>query len=482
MRNSKFINALQHLSTRERSKFRELAYSPFFNKNKKVRRLIDHCLAYAPSFEGEELDKQSIFELLFGNEVYEELKINNVISDALKLLYLFLAQQSIMDQEYQWRNHQMNGILQHQMVRHLPGIERRLQSLQKKRVDNSHDYFYQQYHLEERLDKSMLMQQGREYSPHLQHANNALDQYYWCNKFRLACDMASRNKIIKAAYECHFAEQLITIYETQPEVLRAHPAIQLYYQALLMIQTEEEGHYRTLRRLLDQHSQVLPVEERYDLYDYAQNYCVKKINSGNTEYYEQILELYKKMLEHGLLLRNGYLTQWSYINILTAGLRLPDFEWTEWFIHTYKEQLKPEVRDNVFTYSLAALYFEQKDYHKALQSLQGVAFSDIFYHMSAKIIQLKSYYELEENEAFLSLMEASRKFLRRNRHLSDYQVQSNVNFLKLVGKLHKLNMNAGILKPAKLESALDQIQQSLEATKAVTNKGWLRQKVADLLE
>lgn len=475
---SKFINALKHLSVRERSKYKEMVYSPFFNKNKKVRLLVDHSLRFAPDFQAVGLAKKKAFKAVFGTpSIYDELQLNNIISDALRLLYLFLAQQAFLQQEIHWRSYQLDALLDKRMTRHLSSSERRINSLLNKTTHLSHEYYYQQYKLAGQLDKSTLIQTGREYSPHLQHENDALDQLYWCNKLRLACDMASRNKIIKAAYQCHFLEHLLSVFEQNKSILSGQPAIQLYYQAYQMISTEEEGHYHALRKSLHEFSEKLPLEERYDLYDYAQNYCVKKINSGYTKYYNHILDLYKEMLEQGVLLRDGYLTQWSYINILTAGLRLPDYEWTEWFIHNYKDQLQPEVRHNVFTYSLAALYFEKKEYYRAIQTLQDVHFSDIFYHMSAKIIQLKSYYELEEHEAFLSLLEASKKFLRRNRQLSDYQVQSNANFLKVAGRLHKMNMKMGIANTKKTASALQQLERELSATHVMANKDWLLQKV-----
>ena len=43
-----------------------------------------------------------------------------------------------------------------------------------------------------------------------------------------------------------------------------------------------------------------------------------------------------------------------------------------------------------------------------LQQLQDVEFTDTSYHLGAKIIQLKSYFELEETEAFYSLIKAFR--------------------------------------------------------------------------
>jgi hypothetical protein len=482
MKNSKLIDALKQLNVREQSKYKDLVYSPFFNKNKKVQKLVDYCLRYSPDFEAKAFHKKKAFEVVFDDQIaYNEYQINNIISDALRLLYLYLAQQQIMNHEEIWRTTQHEVLLNRRMVKHLPAVERRLSQLLEQKKAAGYSYFHHNYLLESRLDRSRLLQDGRTYNPHLQHANNTLDQLYWNNKLRIACDMASRNKVINAAYECYFLDTLTAIYQSSPEILEQHPAIQLYYQALQTIQTEQEQDYQKLRELLVSYSASIPVEERYDLYDYAQNYCVKKINSGQTEYYAQILDLYKEMLERDVLLRNGYLTQWSYINILTAGLRLPDFEWTEWFIHNYKKQLQPDVRENVFTYSLASLYFEQDDYHRALLSLQGVVFSDIFYHLSAKIIQLKSYFELEEHEAFLSLLEASKKFLSRNRQLSSYQVQSNSSFFRIVGKLHKLYMQKNILTPDKIQFQLQSIQSELFNTQAIANKGWLRQKVASFV-
>lgn len=480
MENSKLIDALRQLSTRERSKYRELVYSPYFNKNKKVRALVDCCLQHAPEFENGALAKQRLFHKVFDpSEPYEELRLNNVISDALRLLYLFLGQQRIMAHEHRWRPYQMEALLSRHLAKHLPATERRLQRLTTQDKLRSHAHFYDRHRTETLIDRSTLLQKGREYSSHLQEASNALDRFYWCSKLRIACDMASRNRVINAAYECHLLDELRRIYQNQPSVLADQPTIQLYYQALEMITTEEEINYRTFRQLLGQHGTLLSIEEQYDLYDYAQNYCVKQINSGNPDYYANILDLYKSMIEQDLLLRDGYLTQWSYINIITAGLRLRDFKWTEWFIYAHKEQLTPKARENVFTYSLAALYFEQSDYHRALQTLQGVTFSDVFYHLSAKIIQLKSYYELEEHEAFLSLWEASRKLLRRNRQLSTYQIKSNQQFLKLARRLHQLAMKAPTLTSSQLASTTQQLGQLLDEEQSIANRSWLKGKLEE---
>lgn len=483
MDNYKLIDALRQLNTRERTRFRELVHSPFFNKNRKIQRLTGYLLEYAPDFQDLALNKEQAFAAVFGAVFpFDELRLNNVISDTLQLLYEYLTQCALEQEQPLKRAYLMKAILQRRMDRHIPHSVRRYQQLLDQTEGRSHQYYFHRQLLAGQMDRYALLQEERGYSEHLQEMSNTLDLYYFCNKLRTACDMASRNKAINAGYQCHFIDTLLQAFEQAPGWLRQEPALQAYHQTLLMLQGEDTQNYQEVRRLLYHNPHVFPREELNDLYDYAQNFCVKKINSGQTQYYEQILDLYKEMLERELLLRNGYMTQWTYINIVTTGIRLQDFEWTEQFIHDYRERLAPEVRDNVYTYNLAALEFERKNYQQALQSLQDVEFSDAFYHMSAKIIQLKSYYELEETEPFFSLLEASRKYIRRNRQLSDYQKQSNAGFLKIAGKLNNLRLQRGLSGNRYLRQQLRQLENELIQARAIANKGWLRQKMKELEE
>ena len=474
MKETKLIDALRQLSTRERTRYGELACSPFFNKNQKVRRLVGHILKAAPDFDTPGLDKGVVFAVVFGKgKAYDEYKLNNIISDAGQLLYEYLAQHRLQNEPLSRRTFLIEELIARRLGRHLPQAIRRNHQLLEQEESRSVAYFLQEHRLAEQQDRFALIRETRSFNPYLQDMSDALDRYYWCSKLRIACDMASRNQAISAAYQCHFIETIQEAYRQAPPVLQQQPALQAYFTALQMLETEAEEHYRALRSLL-QSQPPLPREELYDLYDYAQNFCVKKINSGQTQYYAEILAQYKEMLDRRILLRQGYLTQWSYINIVTAGIRLREFEWTEQFIRTYREQLDPEVRDNVYAYNLATLYFEQGHFARALQSLQDVEFSDAFYHMAAKLIQLKSYYELDETEAFFSLIEASRKYIRRNRQLSDYQKQSNTNFLKLVSRLFNFRLR-GVQPPQ-----LEQLARELDSNKPFANKGWLRGKIGEL--
>ena len=240
---------------------------------------------------------------------------------------------------------------------------------------------------------------------------------------------------------------------------------------------EKIAHFHQLKLALKQHKKLLPLEELRTLYNYAINYCIQKINSGDNSFYQETLELYQTMLDDEIIFVNGYLTQWSYKNIITTGIRLHAYDWTAQFIHQYKSRLLPEERDNAFSYNLASLYYAQQDYTNALLQLQDVEFTDPSYHLGAKIIQLKSYYELDETEAFFALIEAFKKYLLRNRQISDYRKKANLNFLKLAKLIFKLKTNQSYLTKKQIREKHAQIQEKMITWEPIANKTWLEEQM-----
>jgi hypothetical protein len=239
----------------------------------------------------------------------------------------------------------------------------------------------------------------------------------------------------------------------------------------------ETGHYFRLKELLDIHRSSIPRRELRILYNYALNSCVRQINIGKSAFYQEIWELYKLLLAEGILLQNGQLSQWSYSNIITSAMRLRAYEWTEDFIHNYKDFLPEEVRENAYSYNLAALYYERGDYTRALHLLFEVEFTDAFYHLSAKIIQLKVYFHLRETEAFFSLVEATRHYIARNRQLSEYQKRSNTNFLKLVNRLFQYLVRTE-WKPIQGKER-EKFAAAIEQTQPLGNKSWLLERLGE---
>ena len=469
MRNTKLVSLLKKLSSTELRKFHEYLFSPFFNKNQKLKQLGEIVLNDAPSFESEDLDKRKVFEKIYPNKDYNELQINNVISDLLQLLYGFLAQQHFSQQKILQKKYLLKELFQKDEPQHFERVARRYRQLEEKETERSFEYFSEKKEFYSQLDQYVQTKVKRQYDENLQIQNDSLDISYFINKLHIACNMVSRNIVINADYRCHFLDEILVFCEKNKH-LENYPALQVYFKTFQMLQGEgEESHYFDLKKLLEKHYTIFPKEELFTLYNYALNFCIKKINSGQEFFYQEILELYKVLLQQKIIFLDGYLSQWAYKNIVTMAVRLKDFDWTKQFIYEYQNTLVAKERENALAYNLATLYHAQGDYRNALMQLQDVEFTDTSYHLGTKIIQLKSYYELNEEEAFYALIEAFKKYILRSKDLSKYKKEANANFLKIVKKLYQLKHKRGKIFLQKKEK----VNVLLQELEPIANKSWL---------
>jgi len=476
MENTKLIHLLKTRSSRELFRFGEYVRSPFFNKNKKVIQLCDLVLKHAPGYFHPSLEKTNVYKIIFESTTYNELQLNNVISDLLQLLYDFIAQIHFGEQRILQKEFLLKELLEKDTSLHFEKTVRRYRQLQKQNPHRSFDFFEKEKILYDELDQYTQTKIKRQFDENLQLVNDNLDLSYFINKFRVACDMISRNIVINANYQCHFLEEILNHFD-EKKYLQEEPALKVYHKTLQMLQGEgEEEFYFDLKKLLDKYFSVFPKSEIFTLYNYALNFSIQKINSGKDEFYQEILELYKVLLDKEIILHNNTLSQWTYKNIVTTAIRLKEFEWTEKFINKYKPILPHDEQDNAYAYNLAVWYHAQNDFRNALFQLQGVEFTDTNYHLGAKIIQLKSYYELNEDEAFYALLEAFKKYILRSRDLSAYRKKANANFLRLAKKVFQLKLNRGKNFNQKKKN-VDKLLIELEP---IANKGWLEDCMASI--
>lgn len=473
MNKSKLYLTLSVLNDRECKNFREYVHTPFINKNKRIKTLCDIIISYRSNPSKGELPKKHVYKKLFGEDDYRELRLNNIISDLYKLLLDFLAYQEYLSNPLLKQNLLAKSLIKREHYQNFNSILRRYGQLLEKHNYANYSSFEETYRFHEIMDHFSLSGDKRSMSESLQSKNDSLDLYYFANKLRIACDMESRNMVINAGYQPHFIHELLKRYQEDVSMYDKIPAIKLYLLTLKMLTDNDEVYYFELRKYLEENSSAFPPDELNTVYSYALNYCVKKINSGRSNFYEEIFTLYKALLERDLLINNGFLSQWDYTNIITSAIRLQEFDWTDRFIHDYKVHLIPEEQFNVYTYNLTALYFAKKDYDKSLELLHEVEFTDPFYHAAAKIIQLKIYFEIGETEALFSLAEAFRQFLKRNKQFSAYQKESNLNFIKAAIWIYKTKLSSEITVKGKSDQLLKAVWKRVLQLQPCANKVWL---------
>ncbi len=323
----------------------------------------------------------------------------------------------------------------------------------------------------------------RGFSENLADMDHHLDVFYISSKLGLACEIQNRRQLHNAAYQTGLIEEVVSWLDGPGKPLQEVPAVGVYYQIYLMFAHEEaESHYQELVVLLKNHSSLFPKQEAYRMYAYALNFCTRQINRGNRSYMGELFVLYQQLLNTGLLLEEGILAHSHYKNITTVGLRLKKFDWVRNFLDTYQSSLHPAYQENAYSYNLSIYYYEQEKYHEAMRLLQQVEFTDVFYQLSARCMLMKIYYELGDWDGLKYLSQAFLAFLKRNKHIPSYHIQTHQNFIRFTKKSARLAQALNRLTIEEYQDRKQQILSHMQQAGVVSHSRWIEQKLDALSE
>ena len=473
MQQSRIIKFIRELGPRERERFYQFVHSPYFNQHEKTHQLLDIILEHL-SLSDQEIEKSVLYERLFPGANYDEQKLHNVLSYLKKQYHRFLAfehvdQQSTVEQlltlESAYKNARFDL-----MVNRARHLEKQLQ----QQTFTDAQYHYTGY----RLNYLMGYYGGefidRSESGALQRMNDHLDRYFIVEKLRNSCHLTANMMLLNSRYDLGFLEELLSYVRNRWSDFSQDLGIKLYYTILMSLREEHDAAYYTeMKNMLVNYMDVMPRQDCSDLYTFAYNYCIRRINQGDSGYQDELFELYKKGLASGMLLKNNLLSEWDYKNIATLGCSLKAYEWTENFLRQYKDYIPAHQRENAYSYNLANYYYHQKMYDKTLQTLLHVQFTDVKYHLNSNFLLLRTYYALHDTEALLSLIETFRIYVIRNQKITTDQKRSYTNFVRFAKKLVQLRHNASTFSKKALREKLDALALKVESTENVINRIWL---------
>jgi len=204
------------------------------------------------------------------------------------------------------------------------------------------------------------------------------------------------------------------------------------------------------------------------VYISALNYCIRKIRKGDRQYAEEALQLYMEAIEKQLLFENGKLSQWVYKNIVDLALGLKQYDWIEDFIYRYNQYLDEPFQENALYYNLANLYWHRRDFNQAMDFLNRIQFTEIYYAFGAREMLIKIYYELNEIEPLTSQLAAFSLYLKRNKSVSKNIKANYINFCAFMHKILRL-------KPEHKASLL----QAIRTSRQLTGRSWLIEKTME---
>ena len=110
-----------------------------------------------------------------------------------------------------------------------------------------------------------------------------------------------------------------------------------------------------------------------------------------------------------------------------------------------------------------------------------VDFTDLRYNLGAKALLLRTYYDLDEYEAFLSLYDAFRQYIKRNKKVTESQRHGYSNLFRFTKRAFILKNKKDLSKKEIHKEAVIKLKQALAAENMIFNQNWLKEKVEELI-
>jgi len=483
MKSIRLIEELSYLSPGEFRRFVDFVSSSFFSQNPKLISLVRHLRKASPDFPESLLDKQVLFRVLFGKEVsFSEQKVHDQITQLRRLLEQFLAQLSFERDTSDQSRHMLNTLSQKGMGGAFQRIYKKASRVKEQQLAFNAGHYLFQYQLGELADGMAGKAQTRAVKADLGQTISNLDAFYLATRLRVSCELLNRRNVVNAHIQLEPVTPLVEVLSQADDTYLDKPFIAIYNQIYLALSDpKEEVHYHRLKGLLREHAGLFKRKEAYQMYAYAQNYCIRKINGGVGAYLKELFILYQDLLEQDILLDHGQLAHEHYKNIATVGMRLKEFDWVGSFLEKYHSRLHPDHRVNAYTYNLSAFYYEQQQYSEAMKLLNQVEFTDVFYYLSAKSMLLKIFYEMGDGDSLKYQIQAFRAFLKRNKQLPRYHIQNHSNLLKFVNKAWQIHRRVDDLEEEEIAKRVKSLQEEIKQSQGVSNAAWLRRKVSELI-
>ncbi|MEM8527807.1 MAG: hypothetical protein AAGG68_24410 [Bacteroidota bacterium] len=466
---SKVYKVLKKCSKTELNRFQQFLESPYFNKREDLIILYQQLI----TTRSKAIDAVQLHHKITSRKVYKSQDLRLLLSYLYKHLERFLVHESHYKQEENISSALQKIEIFQQLdlsqyaLKNLEGAQKDLEQNTRRNAD----FFWEHYQLlEKRFEFSSVQNPSGEHE--FQRIVETLDFTFIAMKLRQSCQSLSHRSIYKYRFKDQLMEWLIPYIEEQK--LYEIPAIGIYYYVYLSLtNTEDDIYFEQLQNQFYQYSDLFPAKELRDIHLMLINYCVRQINEHNSSYLRTALSLYQHGLRNAYLIEKGILSRFTYSNIVKIGIRCGELEWIQQFVEDFKSNLEKQYYESTYHINLASIAYAKKEYRAALVYLQQYNFKNVILNFASKVLQMKIFYELGENEVLEAHLKAMEVFIKR-KEVIGYHRESYNNIIKFTRQLNTINIYD--------TRTLKELKSKIETVAVLTEKNWLLEQIDHLMK
>ncbi len=465
MTESFLIYTLRRLPSKEIKALQQLVRCDYFNRRPEVILLCDYIA------KGRELTPAGLFAAAFPGKDFDDRSLRHTMSYLLEVARRYLALADFESDAPVYRHALCRSLRRRGLDEMLPFEWTRSEDALSHIPIRDARWHLHQYDLhQERVEAAAARQRSAQIA--LQPLNQHLTVFYLAEMLRHACSALTHQAIGAKPYDATLLESVLRLSE-QGDWLTEHPAVAVYYHLCRCLKEPvAPSHFFAWKLEIAKHAKHFEPTELRGIYLLGINYCIRRMNSGQKEFAREAFELYREGLAQNILLEGGHISGFTYKNIIRIGTVVGENAWVEHFFEQYKPMLHAREREDLYRYNLAFLHFQNQDFAQAMPLLQRLELEDRLNLLDARRMLLRSYYELGEHQALLSLISSFTAFLRRQKDLG-YHQDLNLNLLRFTRRLLEI-------LPGDKQAA-QKLAYEIQETEHLAEKNWLLEKARRLV-
>jgi len=479
MLKSNLLEVIKTFSPKEMREFGEFIKSPFFNKNKKVTSLFELIRKYYPELNTEKLNKESVFAKLFPGKKYKDSTIRLLMFYLYEAVEQFLVYNRHVANRFEYKLSLLGEFNDRNLLKEFEKSYEETKKILKETTLRDEDYYRNVFLLGnehfEYLSKVYIDKYDKYFSPEkIEERFNNLTYSYIIRFLKFYATTLTTLHILNIEFKTDIYENMLG--NLNPDLFEDVPLVKIYYCAVMaLLKPEEEHYYFDQKKLILKHELIIDRSTLEDLFIHLENYCTRKVRTGNYSFIDENFDLYKLELEKRICMNNGYISPLFYTNIVNVGLSLKQVEYLHWFVDEHKKDLREDMRDSVYYYSLALIETEERKFEKALTTLSKVKTDEIYAKLDVRMLQCRLYYELNWNDSLTSLLDTFRRTIANNKLIPELRKTHYAKFVKYLGKLESLKNDSD-------ELDIEQLRKQMENDEHYHYKKWLFNRLDEMEE
>lgn len=483
MQNSQLVSTLKLFDSGQWKALGKFIRSPFFsNEADKKGGAVLSLFQYLKSNVGKPgatvLARENVFGHVFPGAEFNGNALAKAMSSLYKLVKRFISY-SCMNAEDEF--HQELALARFYREKHWDerflSVIRNLTKIIGEYSDRGEDYYWRQFLLQQEIYLFENSRNQRKGDLNLPAVIDNLDYFYLLSKFKYRGVFGQQKKFVALDH----VEPVSTehLRKTCAADIRTRlPILAIYEQILSLLLGEKDNIDAAISRyraILKKNKRIISEDELKHFHSFLRNFCTAQVNSGRPEYLRVLFELYQEHLEMGTLYEKGGLLASTFLNIVTVGSRVGQFDWIEGFLKSHKDRIiGTDYPGEVYNFNLAWYFFYREKYDEAW-SLIGGNYEDIYYKLAAKRMEVKILYEQEDYDLIDSRVNAFKVFISRT---SPKLLSGNVKKMQNAF----INVLQQILHPVTLSNVrrIEKIEQRIMEYERIADREWLLEKINKL--